>query len=106
MKITSYNIGYGPKIISFNDTKTETEFALRAFPFGGYDTLYLFYFVLFFKMIIKYLYFSYVAFPPNAEYDDEGNIIKEFTDDKNLLQNRPPLQRAIVICAGNIMSNL
>ena len=48
MKITSYNIGYGPKIISFNDTKTETEFALRAFPFGGYDSLYFFFTLYYF----------------------------------------------------------
>lgn len=33
MKVQSYNIGYGPKILSFNDSEN-TEFALRAFPLG------------------------------------------------------------------------
>ena len=35
MKVQSYNIGYGPKLISFNDS-ADTEFALRAFPLGRY----------------------------------------------------------------------
>lgn len=35
MKVQSYNIGYGPKLISFNDS-ADTEFALRAFPLGKY----------------------------------------------------------------------
>lgn len=76
MKIESYNIGYGPKLLSFNDT-SGTQFALRAVPLGGY-----------------------VAFPANTEFDQEtGEIIKEL-DDPDLLQNRPPLQRALVISAG------
>ena len=75
MKVQSYNVGYGPKLYSFNDT-SDTEYALRLIPLGGY-----------------------VAFPANAEYDDEGEVIKEL-DDPDLLQNRPPLQRALVISAG------
>jgi len=63
MKIQSFNIGYGPKLFAFNDT-SNTEFALRVLPFGGY-----------------------VAFPVNVETDDEGEIIKEL-DDPDLLQNR------------------
>lgn len=81
MKVQSYNIGYGPKLFSFNDTD-QTEFALRAFPFGGY-----------------------VAFPTNTELNEEGDVIAELTD-PNLLQNRPPLQRAVVICAGVIANIL
>ena len=80
MTVSSYNIGYGPKLIAFNDS-SQTEFALRAFPLGGY-----------------------VAFPSNIEVDDEGEITKEL-DDPNLLQNRPPIQRAIVISAG-VIANL
>eukprot|EP01041_Mallomonas_annulata_P003368 gene3369-6668_t len=81
MKIASYNIGYGPKLIAFNDS-SDTEFALRAFPLGGY-----------------------VAFPSNVEFDEDGEIIKEL-DDPDLLQNRPPLQRALVISAGVIANVL
>lgn len=79
MKIQSFNIGYGPKIFSFNDTEN-TEFALRALPLGGF-----------------------VAFPMNVEYDDDGNEIREL-DDPDLLQNRPPLQRALVI-SGGVLAN-
>mmetsp|Transcript_28188 Transcript_28188/g.38767 ORF Transcript_28188/g.38767 Transcript_28188/m.38767 type:complete len:458 (-) Transcript_28188:19-1392(-) len=81
IKVVSYNIGYGPKILSFNDTKTEVEFALRAVPLGGY-----------------------VAFPQNLIFNDEGDVIGE-KDDPNLLQNRPPLQRALVISAG-VLANI
>eukprot|EP00607_Mallomonas_marina_P010059 CAMPEP_0182417356 /NCGR_PEP_ID=MMETSP1167-20130531/1797_1 /TAXON_ID=2988 /ORGANISM="Mallomonas Sp, Strain CCMP3275" /LENGTH=386 /DNA_ID=CAMNT_0024590843 /DNA_START=175 /DNA_END=1335 /DNA_ORIENTATION=- len=80
MKVSSYNIGYGPKIFGFNDT-SDTEFALRAFPLGGY-----------------------VAFPSNVEIDDNGEITAELTD-PDLLQNRPPLQRALVISAG-VLANI
>lgn len=80
MKVHSFNIGYGPKLLSFNDS-TDTEFALRALPLGGY-----------------------VAFPTNVELDDEGEVIKEL-DDVDLLQNRPPLQRGLVISAG-VLANL
>ena len=38
-------------------------------------------------------------------YDEEGNVIEE-KDDPNLLQNRPPLQRALVISAGVIANIL
>ncbi|KAJ1385910.1 hypothetical protein B484DRAFT_440351, partial [Ochromonadaceae sp. CCMP2298] len=34
MKVQSYNIGYGPKLLSFNDS-SDTEFAIRAVPLGG-----------------------------------------------------------------------
>jgi len=77
MKVSSYNIGYGPKLLAFNDS-SNTEFALRAIPLGGY-----------------------VAFPANVELDDNGDIVKEL-DDPDFLQNRPPLQRALVISAGVI----
>lgn len=80
MKIQSVNVGYGPKLLSFNDT-SDIEYAFRAIPFGGY-----------------------VAFPSNVEVDDSGQIIKEL-DDPNLLQNRPPIQRLLVISAG-VFANL
>jgi len=82
MKIDSYNIGYGPKVLSFNDS-TNTEFALRLVPLGGY-----------------------VAFPTNVEYDDESGEIVRTLDDPDLIQNRPPLQRAIVISAGVVANVL
>jgi len=47
MKIESYNIGYGPKLLAVNDS-SGIEYALRAVPLGGY-----------------------VAFPSNARFVDE-----------------------------------
>ena len=80
MKIQSFNIGYGPKVISFNDS-SDVEFSLRALPLGGY-----------------------VSFPSNMEYNEEtGEEIREL-DDPDLLQNRPPLQRALVI-SGGVLAN-
>ena len=80
MKIQSFNIGYGPKLYSFNDS-SDVEFSLRALPLGGY-----------------------VSFPANVEYDEEtGEEIAEL-DDPDLLQNRPPLQRALVI-SGGVLAN-
>lgn len=111
MKVQSFNIGYGPKLFAFNMPKaisarqqlrkvheevklvkdntifdktiieTNTEFAIRFIPLGGY-----------------------VAFPNNIETDEDGNIVREFTD-PDLLQNRPPLQRAFVISAG-VLANI
>ncbi len=81
IKVTSFNIGFGPKLASVNDS-SQIEYALRAIPFGGY-----------------------VAFPANVERDEEGEIIKELTDPE-LLQNRPPLQRLFVISAGIIANFL
>lgn len=82
MKVISYNIGYGPKLIAFNDS-SNTEFALRAVPLGGY-----------------------VAFPNNYEIDEVTGEITGEIDDPDLLQNRPPLQRALVISAGVIANIL
>ena len=80
MKVQSFNVGYGPKVVSFNDS-SDTEFALRAIPLGGY-----------------------VSFPSNVELNEDGDIVKEL-DDPDLLQNRPPLQRAWVISAG-VVANI
>ena len=80
MKVQSFNIGYGPKLLSFNDTMN-TEFALRVLPLGGY-----------------------VAFPSNIDINEEGEEVGELND-PDLLQNRPPLQRALVISAG-VLANL
>ena len=87
MKIDSYNVGYGPKLLAFNETYKggDLEYALRAFPFGGY-----------------------VAFPSNVNYDDgKGNELTEPVelDDPDLLQNRPAFQRGIVISAG-VVANI
>lgn len=88
MKIDSYNVGYGPKLIAFNESYKggDLEYALRAFPFGGY-----------------------VAFPSNIQYDDDkGNELDEpiEIDDPDLLQNRPAFQRSVVISAGVIANIL
>ena len=49
MKIDSYNVGYGPKLLAFNESYKDgtLEYTLRAFPLGGY-----------------------VAFPSNVQYDE------------------------------------
>lgn len=78
--VQSYNIGIGPKLIAFNDS-SNTEFALRVLPLGGF-----------------------VAFPNNLNFDDNGDPIGE-KEDPNLLQNRPPLQRALVI-SGGVLANI
>jgi hypothetical protein len=44
-----------------------------------------------------------VAFPSNVEVDDiTGEVTKEL-DDADLLQNRPPFQRALVISGNQII---
>jgi membrane-associated protease RseP (regulator of RpoE activity) len=72
--VTRFSIGFGPVLWKYQGP--QTEYALRAFPLGGY-----------------------VAFP-----DDELDEDIEPTD-PNLLKNRPILDRAIVISAG-VIANL
>lgn len=81
IKVSSFNIGYGPPLISVKD-KYETEFNLRLLPLGGY-----------------------VAFPPDLEVDQiTGEVIGEI-DDPDLLQRRNPFERALVI-AGGVIANI
>lgn len=61
IKISSYNIGYGPKLFSVNDS-SNIEYALRAIPFGGY-----------------------VSFPTNVEFDEQGEVIRELDGTPSLL---------------------
>lgn len=70
-----FSIGFGPVLWKYQGP--ETEYALRAFPLGGF-----------------------VGFPDD---DPEANHIDP--NDPNLLQNRPILDRAIVISAG-VIANL
>lgn len=72
--VNRFSIGFGPSLIKYQGK--ETEYAVRAFPLGGY-----------------------VGFPDD---DPESNIPP---DDPNLLRNRPVLDRAIVISAG-VIANL
>jgi membrane-associated protease RseP (regulator of RpoE activity) len=69
-----FSIGFGPVLWKYQGP--DTEYALRAFPLGGY-----------------------VGFPD----DDPESTIP--SDDPNLLKNRPLLDRAIVISAG-VIANL
>ncbi|MGI0488692.1 RIP metalloprotease RseP [Pantanalinema rosaneae CENA516] len=69
-----FSIGFGPILWSYKGS--ETEYAIRAFPLGGY-----------------------VGFPD----DDPDSQIPP--NDPNLLKNRPILDRAIVISAG-VIANL
>ncbi|ELR98131.1 RIP metalloprotease RseP [Gloeocapsa sp. PCC 73106] len=72
--VSRFSIGFGPALLSYQGK--QTEYALRAFPLGGY-----------------------VGFPDD---DPDSDIPK---DDPNLLRNRPILDRAIVISAG-VIANL
>ncbi|MEC4893045.1 MAG: RIP metalloprotease RseP [Oscillatoria sp. PMC 1051.18] len=72
--VNRFSIGFGPVLVKYQGP--ETEYAIRAFPLGGY-----------------------VAFPD----DDPDSDIPP--DDPNLLRNRPILDRAIVISAG-VIANL
>jgi len=72
--VNRFSIGFGPVLLKYQGE--QTEYALRAFPLGGF-----------------------VGFPD----DDPDCEIP--ADDPNLLRNRPILDRAIVISAG-VIANL
>lgn len=72
--VNRFSIGFGPVLLKYQGS--ETEYAVRAFPLGGY-----------------------VGFPD----DDPDSEIP--SDDPDLLRNRPILDRAIVISAG-VIANL
>ncbi len=72
--VNRFSIGFGPTLLKYQGK--ETEYAIRAFPLGGY-----------------------VGFPDD---DPDSDIPPE---DPNLLRNRPILDRAIVISAG-VIANL
>ncbi len=74
IRVNRFSIGFGPVLLKYQGK--ETEYALRAFPLGGY-----------------------VGFPDD---EPESDIA---LDDPNLLRNRPVLDRAIVISAG-VIANL
>jgi membrane-associated protease RseP (regulator of RpoE activity) len=72
--VNRFSIGFGPVLLKYQGP--QTEYAIRAFPLGGY-----------------------VGFPD----DDPDSAIPP--EDPNLLRNRPVLDRAIVISAG-VIANL
>jgi membrane-associated protease RseP (regulator of RpoE activity) len=72
--VNRFSIGFGPVLLKYQGA--ETEYAIRAFPLGGF-----------------------VGFPDD---DPESDIPP---NDPNLLRNRPVLDRAIVISAG-VIANL
>ncbi len=72
--VNRFSIGFGPTLLKYQGK--ETEYAVRAFPLGGY-----------------------VGFPDD---DPDSDIPPE---DPNLLRNRPVFDRAIVISAG-VIANL
>lgn len=74
IRVNRFSIGFGPTLLRYQGS--ETEYAIRAIPLGGY-----------------------VGFPD----DDPDSPIPP--DDPNLLRNRPVLDRAIVISAG-VIANL
>lgn len=74
IRVNRFSIGFGPALAKYEGS--ETEYAIRALPLGGY-----------------------VGFPD----DDPDSDIP--ADDPNLLRNRPIFDRAIVISAG-VIANL
>jgi membrane-associated protease RseP (regulator of RpoE activity) len=72
--VNRFSLGFGPVLLKYQGEKTE--YAVRAFPLGGF-----------------------VGFPD----DDPDSTIPP--DDPDLLRNRPVLDRAIVISAG-VIANL
>lgn len=78
IRVRTFSIGFGPTLFRFGSDEAETEFTLRLLPLGGY-----------------------VAFPEHVTIDEESGE-EIVNDDPNLLQNRPVLDRAIVISAGVI----
>ncbi|MEO1208660.1 MAG: RIP metalloprotease RseP [Cyanobacteria bacterium J06638_20] len=72
--VNRFSIGFGPAVLKYQGA--ETEYALRAFPLGGF-----------------------VGFPDD---DPDSNIP---ANDPDLLKNRPIMDRAIVISAG-VIANL
>lgn len=72
--VNRFSLGFGPVLLKYQGGMTE--YAVRAFPLGGY-----------------------VGFPDD---DPESDIP---ADDPNLLRNRPVLDRAIVMSAG-VLANL
>jgi len=76
IRVQNFSIGFGPTLLSYTPPGSETEFSLRALPLGGY-----------------------VAFPEATTVDEETGEETPSTD-ADLLQNRPLLDRALVLSAG------
>lgn len=81
IRVKNFSIGFGPTLFNFTPKDSETEFTVRALPLGGF-----------------------VAFPEHSEVDEETGT-ETINPDPNLLQNRPVLDRAIVISAG-VVANI
>lgn len=82
IRVKNFSIGFGPPVFSYAPPGSETQFTLRLLPLGGY-----------------------VAFPEHtapADDPDEDPVPDPHPD---LLQNRPLLDRALVISAG-VLANL
>jgi membrane-associated protease RseP (regulator of RpoE activity) len=94
IRINDFSIGFGPKLVGFEDRDGVT-YSFRLFPLGGY-----------------------VSFPEGIEVEEgaaeegkaaaaeEGEKDEKVYDydDPDLIQNRPALQRALVISAGVIFN--
>lgn len=81
IRVKNFSVGFGPKLFSFTPKQSETEFTIRLLPLGGY-----------------------VAFPEHM-IEDEKTGEQVVNTDPDLLQNRPILDRALVISAG-VIANL
>lgn len=78
IRVRTFSIGFGPTILRLTPKWSETEFTIRLLPLGGF-----------------------VSFPEHVTVDkDSGKEV--VNNDPDLLQNRPVLDRGIVISAGVI----
>jgi len=84
MLINEFSVGFGPAIL-----KSEADnitYALRALPLGGYVS------------------FPVAGLPEGDEESSYSQMVVD-PDDPNLLENRPFMQQALVVCAG-VIANL
>lgn len=89
IRVKTFSIGFGPVLWSTTPANSDTEFTIRLLPLGGYVA---------FPEHIKNL----PSESPDSTQPAEPPAEPEYDDDPNLLQNRPVLDRALVVSAGVI----
>lgn len=92
IRVKTFSIGFGPVLWSITPANSDTEFTIRLLPLGGYVA-----------------FPEHIKNPPSESLDSTQPAEPpaepaepEYDDDPNLLQNRPVLDRALVVSAGVI----
>lgn len=94
IRINDFSIGFGPKLVGFQDRDGVT-YSFRLFPLGGFVS---------FPEGIEQEEDASAEGSNDASDEDEQNAKVYDFDDPDLIQNRPALQRALVISAGVIFN--